>query len=81
MPCWFRSPTPPDIEQLEKIKAPVLIITGEKDIRDFQQTADILHKKIKHSLKKQIPGAGHMSNMENPVLFNRLVSDFLISVK
>ena len=72
---------PPAIEQLEKIKLPVLIITGEKDIRDFQQIADILHKNIKQSLKKQIPDAGHMSNMENPVLFNSLVSDFLTSIK
>ncbi|HET7001877.1 MAG TPA: alpha/beta hydrolase [Puia sp.] len=73
--------TPPAIEQLQKIKVPVLIITGEKDIRDFQQIAEILHKNIKQSVKMQITGAGHMSNMENPELFNRLVSDFLISVK
>jgi pimeloyl-ACP methyl ester carboxylesterase len=73
--------TPPAIDQLEKIKVPVLIITGEKDMRDFQQIADILHKNIKQSLKKQIPEAGHMSNMEKPVLFNSLVSDFLISGK
>ena len=69
--------TPPAIEQLEQIKAPVLIITGEKDIPDFQQIADILHKSIKHSLKKQIKGAGHMSNMEQPDAFNKIVSDFL----
>ena len=77
----IQSLTPPAIDQLEKIKVPVLIITGEKDMRDFQQIADILHKNIKHSLKKQIPEAGHMSNMEKPVLFNSLVSDFLISGK
>jgi Predicted hydrolases or acyltransferases (alpha/beta hydrolase superfamily) len=68
---------PPAIEQLDKIKAPVLIITGENDIRDFQQVADILHKNIKHSLKKEISGAGHMCNMEKPAAFNSLVSNFL----
>jgi pimeloyl-ACP methyl ester carboxylesterase len=77
----IQSLTPPAIDQLEKIKVPVLIITGEKDMRDFQQIADILHKNIKQSIKKQIPEAGHMSNMEKPVLFNTLVSDFLISGK
>jgi pimeloyl-ACP methyl ester carboxylesterase len=77
----IQSLTPPAIDQLEKIKVPVLIITGEKDMRDFQQIADILHKNIKQSIKKQIPEAGHMSNMEKPVLFNSLVSDFLISGK
>jgi pimeloyl-ACP methyl ester carboxylesterase len=73
--------TPPAIQQLEQIKVPVLIITGAKDIRDFQQIAELLHKKIKQSLKKQIPEAGHMCNMEKPDAFNRLVADFLISGK
>ena len=69
--------TPPAIEQLGQIKLPVLILTGEEDSWDFQQIADILHKQIKQSLKKEIAGAGHMCNMEKPDVFNRLVSDFL----
>jgi pimeloyl-ACP methyl ester carboxylesterase len=73
--------TPPAIEQLEQIKAPVLIITGEKDIWDFQQIADILHNNIKQSVKKQILDAGHMCNMEKPDVFNRLVFDFLTNGK
>lgn len=73
--------TPPAIEQLEKIRIPVLIITGEKDIWDFQQIADILHKNIKHSVKKEIANAGHMCNMERPKVFNRLVLDFLTTAQ
>src|SRR5215218_835752 len=69
--------TPPAIEQLKQIRIPVLIITGEKDIWDFQQTADILNRHIKHSVKKVIADVGHMCNMEKPDAFNRLVSDFL----
>jgi len=70
--------TPPAIQQLQQIKAPTLIITGEEDIQDFQQVAGILHENIRHSLKKQIPEAGHMCNMEKPDAFNSMVSDFLI---
>jgi 3-oxoadipate enol-lactonase len=69
--------SPPAIEQLSQIKVPVLIMTGEKDIADFQQIADILHKNIKQSIKEEIPGAGHMSNMEKANIFNHLVDDFL----
>jgi 3-oxoadipate enol-lactonase len=69
--------TPPAIQQLDQINVPVLIITGEKDIQDFQQIANILHKNIKHSIKKQIKGAGHMCNMEQPDAFNKIVSNFL----
>ena len=73
--------SPPAIEQLGQIKVPVLIMTGEEDIPDFQQIADILHKNIKQSIKKEIPGAGHMSNMEKPDIFNHLVDEFLKSDK
>jgi 3-oxoadipate enol-lactonase len=69
--------TPPAIEQLNRINVPVLIITGEKDTWDFQQIANILHKGIKRSLKKEIADAGHMCNLEKPDVFNRLMSDFL----
>jgi len=75
----IRGLSPPAIEQLSRIKVPMLIMTGEKDIPDFQQIADILHKNIKQSLKKEIPDAGHMSNMEKPNVFNHLVDDFLKS--
>ena len=69
--------TPPAIEQLDKIKIPVLIITGEEDIWDFQQIAQILNNNITQSLKKEIKGAGHMCNMEKPEVFNELVFEFL----
>ena len=72
---------PPAIAQLTLIKIPVLIITGEKDIWDFQQIADILHNNIEQSVKKQIGDAGHMCNMEKPDEFNRLVFDFLTNGK
>ena len=73
--------TPPAIDQLKKITAPVLIITGEKDLWDFQQIADILHNNIHQSVKKQIKEAGHMCNMEKPEEFNHLVYDFLVKSK
>ena len=70
--------TPPAIQQLDQIKVPVLILTGEKDIQDFQQIANILHNSIKQSLKEQIKRAGHMCNMEQPDVFNKIVSEFLV---
>lgn len=70
---------PPAIQRLDEIEVPVLIITGENDIDDFQEIAVILHRSIKSSVKERIPNAGHMCNMENPTFFNKLVSDFLHS--
>jgi len=68
---------PEAIHQLDRVNVPVLIITGEKDISDFQQIAVLLHKNIKQSIKKQIKGAGHLCNMEKPDEFNRMVKRFL----
>ena len=73
----IESLTPPALQRLNQIKVPVLIITGEKDIKDFQEIAGILHNNIMFSVKKQILNAGHLCNMENPKAFNSLVSDFL----
>lgn len=72
---------PVAIEQLDRIQVPVLIITGDKDIQDFQDIANILHKNINQSVKMEIIGAGHMCNMENPRTFNQLVDDFLSNQK
>lgn len=69
--------SPVAIQQLDRITAPVLILTGEKDIIDFQAIAEILHQNIKQSVKKEISGVGHMCNMENSKTFNQLVFQFL----
>ena len=67
----------PSIQQLDRLDLPTLILVGEHDIFDFKQIADILHRDIRQSAKEEIKGAGHMSNMEKPVEFNRLVQKFL----
>ena len=67
----------PALSRLQEILVPTLIITGENDLPYFQTIADILHKGIKNSQKKIIIGAGHMSNMEKPEEFNRILWDFI----
>jgi pimeloyl-ACP methyl ester carboxylesterase len=39
-----------------------------------------LNQRINKSIIKQIPGAGHMCNMEEPEVFNSLLSQFLSSL-
>jgi pimeloyl-ACP methyl ester carboxylesterase len=76
----FKNLATPAYDQLENIKSPALIITGQYDLPDFQIIAQALHKKIPGSVKMEIAGAGHMCNMESPEVFNNLVSEFLNSV-
>ena len=64
-------------EQLESVDAPALVIVGERDLVDFHQIADILHRSIPAASKAVVAGVGHMVNMEEPAQFNSLVLDFL----
>ncbi len=68
---------PPAITRLDAIRAPVLIILGERDMDDFRAIADTLAQKIPGARKAVLPGVGHMANMEAPEQFNQIVSRFL----
>jgi 3-oxoadipate enol-lactonase len=68
---------PSAIEQLQKIFAPALIITGQLDIPDFKELARTMNNQIKDSRFFEISGAGHMANMEKPEIVNDLVNQFL----
>jgi 3-oxoadipate enol-lactonase len=73
------APGPPAIRRLKELRAPTLIVVGEKDLPDFHQVADTLASGIAGADCVQIPGVGHMANMEAPGDFNRLLADFLAS--
>jgi pimeloyl-ACP methyl ester carboxylesterase len=65
--------------QLERIGAPTLSVTGERDLPDFHAVANALEQKVK-AKKVILPRAGHMSPMEDPEAFNRVALEFLASV-
>ena len=69
--------TPSAIEQLHKLNVTALILVGQLDIPDFKALATFLNGQIAHSSLIEIAGAGHMSNMKSPEIFNDLVNSFL----
>ncbi len=71
---------PTAITRLSEISLPTLILVGERDLPDFHAIGDLLHREIAGSRKVIITGVGHMSNMEDPVSFNRILMDFLAAV-
>ncbi len=68
---------PPAIERLNEIKAPALVIIGERDVPDFHNIAAILEEKIPNARKVLMKGIGHIVNMEAPEKFNEIVLKFL----
>jgi pimeloyl-ACP methyl ester carboxylesterase len=66
-----------DIERLEEIKSPTLIIVGEREVPDFRAISSILQQRIPDARSVVLPSAGHMTNMEAPDQFNEVVERFL----
>lgn len=62
---------------LEKIKAPTLVLNGEHESANVFEHTAYIQQHIPHARTAVIPDAGHTSNMENPPVFNQVVLDFL----
>ena len=75
------NPSPQAIRRLCDIKVPAFIIVGEKDLRDFKGTADLLAKEIERARKLVISGVSHLASMEAPELFNREVIKFILNAE
>jgi 3-oxoadipate enol-lactonase len=57
------------------VKHPVLFMTGEKDAATAPMRK--LHEKLNGSRFVELPGAGHISNMDRPVEFTNAIRDFI----
>lgn len=64
-------------EALSRIGVPTLILVGEHDAVTSPTAAKSMHDKIPNSELHLIRNAGHMSNLENPVMFNDRLTTFL----
>lgn len=62
---------------LKNIAVPTLVIVGEFDAVTPPLSSANLSAQIRGSQLVHIPGAGHLSNVENPDAFNAAVRDFL----
>ncbi|MGI0028756.1 MAG: alpha/beta fold hydrolase [Nitrososphaera sp.] len=64
-------------EGLSKINVPTLILVGEHDAVTPPSAAKSMHERIPNSKLYLIDNAGHMSNLENPSVFNEHLTRFL----
>ena len=69
--------TPTTLELLPNIKAPTLVVIGEKDEESIHRIGLVLTEKVPYIQKIIIKGAGHLSNMDKPKVFNKIVMQFL----
>jgi 3-oxoadipate enol-lactonase len=71
------APSPPALTRLGAVRAPTLLIVGSRDVRDIQQIADSLRRRLPTVTTVVFQGAGHLPNMEQPDRFSTTVLDFL----
>lgn len=71
---------PSALQRLEEINVPTLIIVGERDLLEFHAIADTLQQHILNARKVVLPGVGHISNMEAPDEFNKVILSFLAGI-
>jgi 3-oxoadipate enol-lactonase len=76
-PTAERRLSPPAMARLAEVRAPTLIIVGERDAHDILVAADSLTASIRNAQRVTVPGAGHLVNVWKPELFDRAVLAFL----
>lgn len=70
-----------DLERLEKITVPTLYLSGEFDIPRPTRESKKMSNLTKNSNFKIIEGAGHISNLENPMRVNNYLKEFLSELR
>jgi 3-oxoadipate enol-lactonase len=65
------------ISRLGEIKAPTLVMVGDRDLPDMQAISKLVYRKIKGAKRQIILNAAHLPNLEYSSLFNQSVIDFL----
>jgi 3-oxoadipate enol-lactonase len=72
-----RAVAPPAVGRLGAIRAPTLVLVGDRDLPDFQRMAERLERDIPGARRATVAGAGHMANMESPETVNKSLAEFL----
>jgi 3-oxoadipate enol-lactonase len=67
--------------RLGEIDVPTLVLAGDKDSPDIIASSRLLADGIRGARLEVISGVAHVPNMERPEEFNRLVLEFLDSVR
>jgi len=65
------------MSRLAEIRVPTLVMIGDSDLPDMQAISQLVTDRIHGAKRLVIPGAAHLPNLENSVLFNKSVIDFL----
>jgi len=69
--------TAPLAQGFESVNQPALIVSGEFDLDSRKRFAEQLALQLPHVERVEIPGAGHLCNLDNPRAYNEALKGFL----
>lgn len=69
-----------DMERLAEIQAPTFVLSGQEDLHDFVEIANMLTWWIPGARQKSLLGVGHFPMLENPYETNLYLRGFLRKV-
>lgn len=72
---------PPAINRLSEIKVPTLTIYGDLDAPGIIEICGLIEKQVPGAKSKVIKNTAHLLNMEKPEEFNKIVIDYIRSLK
>lgn len=65
------------LDRLQEIDCPALVIVGDQDHGTPPEMARQIHANLRGSELLIIPSAAHLSNVEQPAVFNKALTGFL----
>jgi len=68
---------PMAIGRLGELRAPILLVIGDRDVPDIHKIGDQIKREAAGVREVTIAGAGHIVNMERPAEFNAAILTFL----
>ncbi len=72
---------PDSVALLKEITCPTLVLVGEEDVLTTPEENKRIAEAVRGAKFQTIPSAGHMSNMEQPEVFNQAVASFLETIR
>lgn len=66
---------------IKTMEVPTLVIAGEKDYFYSVDRMESLAQKIPNAQFEMIPNTGHLPNLEQPEMFNQIISNFYKKIK
>ena len=69
--------SPPAVDRLAEIACPAMIIVGDEDLPHIRDVAGVLQRGISGARRIDIPGAGHIVNLDALSAFNDAIAAFL----